>query len=64
MLNGNYSELEWQEKLLPIILLMYPRYVKCLKKVRLSLGNGKYKEIDYMLINIKARLSRRAFFIS
>lgn len=51
MLNGNYSELEWQEKLLPIILLMYPRYVKCLKKVRLSLGNGKYKEIDYMLID-------------
>lgn len=51
MLNGNYSELEWQERLLPIILLMYPRYVKCLKKVRLSIGSGKYKELDYMLID-------------
>ena len=51
MLKGNYSEHEWQEKLLPIILLMYPKYIKCLKKVRLSLGNGKYKEIDYFLID-------------
>ena len=56
MLEGNYSELEWQEKLIPIILLMYPKYVKCIKKVRIFIGNGHYKEIDYLLIDAEGNI--------
>lgn len=56
MLQGNYSELEWQEKLVPIILLMYPKYVKCIKKVRIFIGNGHYKEIDYLLIDAEGNI--------
>lgn len=51
MLKGNYSEREWQDKLIPIILLMYPKYIKYISKVRISIGDGKYKEIDYLLID-------------
>ncbi|MCI9182140.1 MAG: DUF4263 domain-containing protein [Acholeplasmatales bacterium] len=51
MLKYNFSESEWQKRLLPIILLLYPKYLKCFSKVKVSVGDGKYKELDFLLVD-------------
>ena len=51
-LNDNsIDEKKWQERLIPIILLLYPRYIICLKSVKIKRTNDKDKEIDYLLID-------------
>lgn len=51
MLNGNYSEAQWQKKLLPLICLLYPKYVLCLEKVKIKDAPNHYRELDYLLID-------------
>lgn len=51
MLKGNYSEIQWQKKLLPLICLLYPKYVVCLEKVRIKCGPEQYRELDYLLVD-------------
>lgn len=51
-LNDNsIDEKRWQEELMPIILLLYPRYIICLKNVKIKRTNNKDKEIDYLLVD-------------
>lgn len=51
MLNGNYSELEWQREILPIILLLYPKYILCLKEVIFKDVNNVNRRLDYLLVD-------------
>lgn len=51
MISGNYSEKEWQNQILPIILLLYPKYILCLKEVVFIDINGKNRRLDYLLID-------------
>ena len=53
--NTNISEEEWQKKLVPIICLLYPRYVTCLSKVPI-IHNDDFsdtKELDCLLVDIE-----------
>lgn len=52
--NLEKSEKEWQEDLVPAILLLYPRYVRCLQKVPVIRGSKdkSNKEMDYLLVDI------------
>lgn len=51
MLKGNYSEIQWQKKLLPLICLLYPKYVVCLEKVKIKSGLEHFRELDYLLVD-------------
>ena len=44
------SENQWQEKIMAIILLVFPNYIQQLKKVRINTEDGE-KEIDLCLVN-------------
>jgi len=54
--SDSYSENDWQDKILEIILLLYPKYIKCFSEVRI---NDYYsnptrtttRRIDLMLVD-------------
>lgn len=54
MLNNevNYTEKQWQGKILEIILLLYPKYIKVFSEVKIKdIYNNKVRRLDYMLID-------------
>lgn len=51
---NDYSELQWQDEILQIILLLYPKYISVFKSVpiRASIaGDIKEREIDLLLVD-------------
>jgi hypothetical protein len=54
MLNDetSYSEAQWQEELLQIILLLYPKYIHVFKEAPVrDTYNNKNRSIDYLLVD-------------
>ena len=59
MLNNeiNYNEHEWQEEILQIILLLFPKYIAVFKEVRFKdIYNNKIRRLDYGLIDFMGNL--------
>lgn len=49
---SNYSEKQWQNSILEIIQLIYPKYIKVFEEVSIKdVYNNKTKRLDYMLIS-------------
>jgi hypothetical protein len=53
MLNDeeSYNENTWQDELIEIILLMYPKYIAVLKEVPVNADDLKQKFLDFLLID-------------
>jgi hypothetical protein len=48
----NYNENEWQNEILQIIQLLYPKYIKAFSKVRIKdTYSDKWRELDYLLVD-------------
>lgn len=48
----SYSEAQWQEELLHIILLLYPKYIYVFKEAPVrDTYNNSNRNIDYLLID-------------
>ena len=47
-----YSEKQWQKEIAQIILLIFPKYIEFVEKVRIPIKNSnkKYEEFDMLLI--------------
>ena len=58
MINGyeQYNEKDWQNQLLEIILLMYPKYIEIFKEVAIKDPDGKNKFLDYVLLDERGNL--------
>lgn len=59
MLNNeiNYNEHEWQEEILQIILLLFPKYIAVFKEVGFKdIYNNKNRRLDYGLIDFMGNL--------
>jgi len=46
-----YSEDQWQNEILEIILLLYPKYIASFKTVYLKIDSSKRRYLDFMLID-------------
>jgi hypothetical protein len=46
-----YNENQWQDEILEIILLLYPKYVFATKTVHLTIDNQKRRFLDFMLVD-------------
>lgn len=47
-----YSEKQWQEKILQILLLLFPKYIAVFDEVRFEdIYSGKTRRLDYLLID-------------
>jgi hypothetical protein len=46
-----YSENQWQDEILEIILLLYPKYVFATTTVHLKIDNKKRRFLDFMLVD-------------
>lgn len=53
MLNdeNSYSEDQWQNEILEIILLLYPKYILSFKTVYLKIDSSKKRFLDFMLVD-------------
>ena len=51
-----YNEKIWQEEILDILLLIYPKYVKVFKEVPIKTEEGKLKRLDYMLLDSRGHV--------
>lgn len=53
MLNheDGYSELNWQEELLGILQLLYPKYITVFREAIIRLPHGQRRELDYVLLD-------------
>lgn len=48
----NYNENVWQNEILQIIQLLYPKFIKAFSKVRIKdTYNDKWRELDYLLVD-------------
>jgi hypothetical protein len=48
----NYNENAWQNEILQIIQLLYPKFIKAFSKVRIKdTYNDKWRELDYLLVD-------------
>lgn len=47
----SYSENQWQNEILEIILLLYPKYILSFTSVHISVDSKKRKFLDFMLID-------------
>ena len=59
MLNNdnNYSENQWQEDILQIILLLFPKYIAVFTEVRFKdIYSSKFRRLDYGLIDFNGNL--------
>jgi len=59
MLNDevNYSEHQWQEQILQIILLLFPKYISVVKEVKFKdIYSNKTRRLDYVLIDYLGHL--------
>nr|WP_262917177.1 Shedu immune nuclease family protein [Subsaxibacter sp. CAU 1640] len=53
----DYSEPQWQEEILQIILLLFPKYIAVFKEVRFNdVYNNKIRRLDYGLIDFMGNL--------
>jgi hypothetical protein len=48
---NNYNEDQWQNEILEIILLLYPKYIASFKTVYLKIDSNKRRFLDFMLID-------------
>ena len=50
---NQYNEKQWQEEIIEILCLIFPKYFKALKKVKIkdSYSENKKRELDYLLID-------------
>jgi hypothetical protein len=55
LVSDSLTEDEWQNKILEILLLIFPNYVKVIKKLEINTEDGK-KQIDLCLINSNGSL--------
>jgi len=53
MLNheDGYSESNWQEELLGILQLLYPKYIAVFREAIIHLPHGQRRELDYVLVD-------------
>ncbi|WPO82670.1 Shedu immune nuclease family protein [Chryseobacterium sp. JJR-5R] len=47
----NYNENQWQDEILQIIQLLYPKYIFATKTVYLKIDNKKRRFLDFMLVD-------------
>lgn len=48
---NNYTEAQWQEEILEIILLLYPKYILSFKTVHVKINNCNRRFLDFMLVD-------------
>ena len=50
---NQYNERQWQEEIIEILCLIFPKYIKAFKKVKIkdSYSENKKRELDYLLID-------------
>lgn len=48
---NNYSEKQWQEEILQIVLLLYPKYIFVFKEVPIRADDIKEKFLDFLLLD-------------
>ena len=51
-----YNEKEWQEELLDILLLIYPKYIEIFDEVFIKTEEGKSISLDYMLLDSRGHI--------
>ena len=58
MLNSenSYSEDQWQNEILEIILLLYPKYILSFKSVHVKIENKKRRFLDFMLVDCNGNI--------
>ncbi len=49
----HYNEKQWQEEIIEILLLIFPKYIKVFQKVKIkdSYTENKKRELDYLLVD-------------
>ncbi len=48
---SSYSEAKWQNEILDIIRLLYPKYIQAFKNVQVKDQTGKDRYIDILLVD-------------
>src|SRR5690625_3601195 len=48
---NSYSEDQWQDEILEIILLLYPQYIHSFKTVHVKINKRKRRFLDFMLVD-------------
>ena len=48
---SSYSEKKWQDEILDIICILYPKYIQAFKNVQVKDQDGKNRYIDIMLVD-------------